>query len=235
MSAPDPLVLDRLAEATARLVRGVDAVPDDAWRGPSALPGWSRAHVAAHLALNAEGLAGALDGLAQGERRAMYVSAEARDRDIEDLAAADAAAVRTRLLAGSGRLAETITALPPHAWDGEVERVPGGQVFPVAAVPAMRWREVEVHHCDLDAGYARAAWPVEFAEHLVASLAARPGGPAGFAVEADDAPLRVELGEASDVVVRGAAADLGWWLSGRPVEDGTLSSSSGVLPQIGAW
>ena len=44
-------------DATQRLVRTVDGLDDEALGGPSGLPDWTRAHVVAHLALNAEGLA----------------------------------------------------------------------------------------------------------------------------------------------------------------------------------
>ncbi len=35
-------------------------------------------------------------------------------------------------------------------------------------------------------------------------------------------------------IVTGTAADLGWWLTGRPAPE-TLSCSHGELPEIGAW
>ena len=86
----DPL---DLSEATRRLVRTADGLSDDQYAEPSALPGWTRAHVLAHLALNAEGLAGALTGIVEGERveRIMAAKAESlgtskkeiRDRMVE--------------------------------------------------------------------------------------------------------------------------------------------------------
>ena len=57
-----------------RLVRTVDAITDDQWRQPSLLPGWTRAHVVAHLTLNAEGLSGALEGVHEGRPVPMYAS-----------------------------------------------------------------------------------------------------------------------------------------------------------------
>ena len=53
---PDPRLVELLDSGTRRLVRSVDAIPDDQWIQPSLLPGWSRSHVVAHLTLNAEGL-----------------------------------------------------------------------------------------------------------------------------------------------------------------------------------
>ena len=62
----DPQLLELLDSGTRRLVRSVDAMTDDQWRQPSLLPGWTRAHVVAHLTLNAEGLSGALEGVHEG-------------------------------------------------------------------------------------------------------------------------------------------------------------------------
>src|SRR6476469_10298614 len=92
---------DRLAEACQRLIRTVDRLENAGWAEPSGLPGWSRAHVVAHLALNAEGLAGALGGIVQGEPLAMYASQESRDRDLDDMAAAGPTELRSRLPGGT--------------------------------------------------------------------------------------------------------------------------------------
>ena len=55
-----------LPEATQRLVRTVDGLDDEALGAPSGLPDWTRGHVVAHLALNAEALAGVLEGVIEG-------------------------------------------------------------------------------------------------------------------------------------------------------------------------
>ena len=61
-----------------------DRLRDDEWPGQTECAGWSRAHVLAHLALNAEGLAGAVRGLRDGQPTPMYPSQTARDADIDD-------------------------------------------------------------------------------------------------------------------------------------------------------
>lgn len=241
---PDPQLLDLLHEASQRLVRSVDGVPDTEWRRPSLLPGWSRAHVAAHLVLNAEGLADALEGLGRGEAVPMYRSATARDEDIEALAAEEATEVRNRLLSSTARFAEAVAAVPEAAWEGRIERVPGGRSVPAAAVPAMRWREVEVHHVDLDAGYGPADWPLPFADALVDAMADRladrladgAGDGAGVRVVLVDAGRERGIGSVGPEapVVRGSAAEVGWWLSGRRPGPG-LECDRGALPQIGEW
>mgnify|MGYP003622708592 CR=1 FL=1 len=53
-SAPLETLRKRVQEATQRLLGDTIGISDDDWNGPSGLPGWSRAHVAAHLAANAD-------------------------------------------------------------------------------------------------------------------------------------------------------------------------------------
>ena len=58
---PDPsasqleAVLHLVSTTTARLLGDTIALSDDEWRAPSRLPGWSRAHVASHVARQADG------------------------------------------------------------------------------------------------------------------------------------------------------------------------------------
>ena len=68
----DPQLLELLDSGTRRLIRSVDAMTDDQWLQPSLLPGWTRAHVVAHLTLNAEGLSAALEGVHEGRPVPMY-------------------------------------------------------------------------------------------------------------------------------------------------------------------
>ena len=53
---------------------------------PTALPGWTRKHLVAHLAGNAEALLRLLHWAGTGERTPMYTSPEQRNADIESLA-----------------------------------------------------------------------------------------------------------------------------------------------------
>ncbi|WP_243057769.1 maleylpyruvate isomerase family mycothiol-dependent enzyme [Nocardioides sp. SR21] len=221
---------DPLPDATRRLIRTADALAETAYAEPSGLPGWSRAHVLAHLTLNAEGLAGALNGLG-GEATTMYTSEEARDADIATLAGQDPAVVRDRLLAACTAFGDALAAVPADAWDAEIERTPGGRRFPAAMVPTMRLREVEIHHADLDAGYTRADWSPEFSVSLLDAAVERPGQPA-FVAEPTDLDRRWEAGTGGPTVT-GAVADLGWWVTGRGGGSG-LSSNDGAVPTIGA-
>ncbi len=229
-ATPAPEAL--LAEATRRLVRTADGLDDGAYAEPSGLPGWSRAHVLAHLALNAEALAGALGGIVEARPVPMYASQEARDADIDDLAGKEPAAVRARLLGACTDLADALAAIPDDSWDASIERVPGGRTFPASAVPGMRLREVEIHHADLAAGYDRGAWPPQFAALLLDAMTTRDAAEAGFAAYATDLDRTWAYG--TGPTVSGAAADLGWWLTGRGDGAG-LTSDGGDLPRIEEW
>jgi maleylpyruvate isomerase len=243
MTSAPQLTADLLGVAAQRLTRTVDGFQGDDWSAPSLLPGWTRAHVVAHLALNAEGLARALRGVVadegdHDEPRTMYDSDERRDLDIAQLGTADPTELRDRLMAGTTALSDAMASVPPPGWEGRIERTPGGRTMPTAALPGMRLREVEIHHVDLDAGYARSEWSRDFADLLLEAMTKRLRPEAGFEVKPLDSDRTwVVDGDESELplpVVTGPAADLGWWLTGRPAPD-TLSCSHGELPEIGAW
>lgn len=231
VARPSP---DQIARADQALVRTVDGLADQDYAGASLLPGWTRAHVVAHLALNAEGLAGVLHGAHLGRPQAMYASPEARDSDIEDLATADPGALRERLLASTGQFAEALAAMHEGDWDGRFERTPGGPEFALVNVALMRVREVEIHHADLDAGYSPADWPEDFRVVLLESMTKRPH-PAPFSARPTDLDRTWHYGEGDGgPVVSGTSAALGWWLTGRGDGAG-LTTDAGTLPEVESW
>lgn len=237
--APDESLRDLLHQSTQRLVRAVDGMADDEWSGQSLLPGWTRAHVVAHLTLNAEGLDAALTGIVQGDQVPMYVSQDARDGDIDQLATADPSRLRTRFLGSVTGFADAVAALPGDQSATTIARVPGGRTFPVGAIPGMRLREIEIHHADLSLDYTRANWSTDFSGRLLDAMAKRTTWAHPFRARATDADRTWQYGEgdatgAGGPTVSGTAADLGWWLSGRG--DGVgLTSDDSELPGIEAW
>jgi maleylpyruvate isomerase len=234
----------QLGEASARLVRTVDGFHGDDWTTSSLLPGWARAQVVAHLALNAEGIARALRGVVadDGDPPAMYDSDDRRDSDIAELAAADSAQIRGRLLAGIAELDRAVAAVPDDRWDVRIERTPGGRQIRAGSFPGMRLRELEIHHVDLAASYTTADWSPAFAEHLLDAMVKRGGltdRAAAFELRPVDSARTwlIGAGEAEYPVpvVVGPAADLGWWLTGRRPASGSLTCSQGELPSIEGW
>jgi maleylpyruvate isomerase len=233
------LALDLLGDAAHRVTRTVDSLRGDDWRTSSLLPGWTRGHVVAHLALNAEGLSRCLHGVVGAEQdgaRPMYDSDEKRDSDIDDLARAHPSEIRDRLLGGTTVLHDAFAAMPEAAWERRVDRTPGGRSMRTSSLPSMRLRELEIHHVDLGLAYTTRDWSETFSVLLLNAMTKRLHPPERIEVRPLDVDRNWILGPHGDQgeVVTGPAADLGWWLTGRPAPE-TLSCSRGELPEIGAW
>jgi maleylpyruvate isomerase len=228
----DPQLVELLDSGTRRLVRSIDAMTDDQWRQPSLLPGWTRAHVVAHLTLNAEGLSGALEGVHEGRPVPMYRSDEARDSDIMDLSSASPSALRDRFLGSTTVIGEWIEELADNLAGTSVERTPGGRRFVAGDVGTMRVREVEIHHADLGLDYTAADWSADFVVLLMDFRAEIHDGP-GFVAEATDLARTWQF--ATDgPTVSGVGSALAWWVTGRGTGDG-LTSDDGRVPRIEAW
>ena len=193
-------------EATTRLLALVDRTPDLAV--PSLLPGWSRAHVVAHLAGNARSHVHMLQGTLEGTINDQYPGgAEGRAADIEELASRPADAV-VALHESAGQLDDLWRVAD---WSGLVRTLHGGPQ-PAHRLPWGRWREVEVHAIDLAAGYRPQDWPTPFLERLLPELLARTDLP----------PLDG---------VSGPSYALAAWLTGRSTGD----ELSGDLPVLPEW
>jgi maleylpyruvate isomerase len=181
--------IESLHHSDQRAVRTVDSLTDEQWAGPSILPGWTRAHVVAHLALNGEGFSGALEGLLEGHVVPIYPSNASRDAAIETLARAPYGEIRRRFFAATAHFRSVATRLSSRHWEATVTRLPDGPVWPAVDLVGARQREVEIHHVDLDAGYAYTDWPDDFACQLLDQVsgdhADSPDSPA-FAVRATD-------------------------------------------------
>jgi maleylpyruvate isomerase len=144
----------------------VDRLADDAFAEDSALPGWSRAHVVAHLARNADALVNLLTWASTGVETPMYPSRAVRDADIEATAAKSPTELRADYVAACDRLARAVEEMPADAWTAEVRNGQGVTV-PASLVPWMRAKEIWVHGTDLRAGLAFADLPADFATALV--------------------------------------------------------------------
>jgi maleylpyruvate isomerase len=194
-----------------RTVAGlVTRLTNEQFAEPSALPDWSRAHVVAHLARNADALVNLLDWARTGVETPMYPSRAARDAGIASTAAATPDDLRTDFAAARARLAETISAMPAEAWSATVRN---GQGKPVTAaeVPWMRAKELWVHGTDLRAGLAFADLPVGFCVALVDDVL-------GLFAGRDQMP---------DVRISATDVDRTWGSGPQPVE--------GPVPAIAAW
>jgi maleylpyruvate isomerase len=162
MDAAQRQLSDQIDHATQRLLgtARVMATPD--LRAPSLLPGWTRGHVLAHLARGADAMRNLLVGARAGEDRPAYLSAEARAADIEHGAGLEAKELVTDLADSAMALRTISKQLPDDAWQFPV-LILDSQRFPAEQLLTRRLVEVELHHCDLGAGYGPADWPAAFA------------------------------------------------------------------------
>jgi maleylpyruvate isomerase len=234
----DAPLVELLESGTRRLVRSVDKMTDEQWAEPSLLPGWSRAHVVAHLTLNAEGLSGALEGVHEGRSVPMYRSDEARDADIADLAKASPSALRERFLGSTTVIGEWVEELADNLAATLIERTPGGRRFPAGDVGVMRTREVEIHHADLGLSYTAADWPSEFVILLMDSRAGDEHDGSPFVAHATDLDRSWEFGRGGPTV-SGTGGALAWWVTGRPLSQvpggDELTSDDGSVPRMEPW
>jgi maleylpyruvate isomerase len=162
MDAAQRALSDQIDHATQRLLDDARTIPDAELRAPSLLPGWTRAHVLAHLARNADAMRNLLIGARSGQDRPAYASAQAREADIEQGAARTAKDLVADLADSSMALRTIVKQLPDQAWQVRV-RMLDSATFPAAELLTRRLVEVELHHCDLAVGYGPADWPAAFA------------------------------------------------------------------------
>lgn len=162
MDAAQRQLSDQVDQATQRLLDAARIIPEAELRAPSLLPGWTRADVLAHLARSADAMRNLLIGARTGQDRPAYASAEAREADIERGAGMTARDLVADLADSAMAFRTIAKQLPDEAWRVQV-RVLDSAPFPAAELLTRRLVEVELHHCDLDAGYGPADWPAEFA------------------------------------------------------------------------
>ncbi|MFJ2865364.1 maleylpyruvate isomerase family mycothiol-dependent enzyme [Kitasatospora sp. NPDC087314] len=237
-AASAALATERLGlveESTRHLLHTVSELKPAAVAEPSALPGWTRGHVLAHIARNADSLVNLLNGARTGTDIPQYASTEARDRQIEDDAPRPVDVQLADLAASHQRFAAAAAPMTGEAWTVEV-RHRTGYVFPASDIPWKRLAEVEYHHVDLAAGYTPAQWPEAFAVaefgRLAAGLAGHAGLPAVRLV-ADDTEDRGTIGEGEPALtVEGPVRALLAWLSGRSDGDGLRRTPDTALPQL---
>lgn len=168
--------VDACGRSQQHLVDQIAGLGDTDIARPSLLAGWTVGHVLTHLARNADAFTTMLRAAGAGRVAAMYPGGhDGRDADIESGARRDAASIIADVTSSGRALQAEMTTATPGAWEGHGIGLRGTPI-PCAAIPASRWREVEVHHSDLGLGYNPAQWPDAFVEaELPGALQALPG------------------------------------------------------------
>jgi uncharacterized protein (TIGR03083 family) len=245
--------IEMVRQASCRVLRAADDLGDHEVAEPCALPGWSRAELLTHLARNADGFRRLAEAARAGAVADMYPGgAPARAADITAGRDQSAIAVRADLRRATDALHEAWQQMPEDGWDA-IGRMASGEIT-VASTVAVRCREVEVHHVDLDVGYAPTDWPVAFVTRELAEALrtlpsrgsrGRPELDARYRIEAIDHGrawivvlhgARVSVREVDrvgdayadddvDAVVSGWGCDVLAWLLGRNSGSDTVTAS----------
>lgn len=216
----DPAVREQLAAVrlgTAYLRRVVGRVRDDELGDPSLLPGWTKAHVLAHIGYNARALARLVEWAATGVETPMYPSTEVRDREIDQGATVRPVALRDLVDHAAIDLDVRWRDLPDDRW-GEVVRTAQGREVPVSETVWMRQREVWLHAIDLDAGGRLSEAPAPVLERLLGDVTQTwrtRGATPHVELVPDDVSAPPAPEGPADVVVAGSAAALVGWAFGR--------------------
>ena len=200
-----------------------------------------------HWARNADGQSRMLAAAMHGEIAAQYPGGDAqRDSDIEAGAARPARLILGDVRTATGQIEDVWRRMPADAWSRPTAARRGPR--PAWTSVWARWRESEIHHVDLAAGYAHGHWPAEFVDLLlprvIPTLAARLDGEITVQVQTTDRDPPVTAtaaGAAGEpVIVRGPSSAVLCWLLGRGCAAAAdleiiRSGHAWQLPRLRAW
>ncbi|GGS78777.1 maleylpyruvate isomerase family mycothiol-dependent enzyme [Streptomyces violaceus] len=216
-------------EAHRTLERLVAELNDQQVAAASALPGWSRGHVLAHLTDNARMFARIAEHALRGELVAGYDGGvDERNAIISATAGRSAAEHRAELAAQTTGL----EAAWARATDIDWSRPVTFRNADLAATVFARWREAWIHMVDLELGVRPDDWPEELAAHAIGFLLGRL--PAGTRIRAQDGRRQWSVGDGPPgTVVTGRVRDLAAWLAGRTPTVSPVAVEG--LPALGPW
>lgn len=226
MSNDRPQVRQAITEATQALLGDCIQLAEDGWRAPSKLPGWSRGHVATHIARNAEAMTRVVRGMISGVPTFMYDSAEARASAIDQGAGRSGLDQQVDLDTTAGELDAAFDEVTD--WDQPVQLRPNVTLPNADAMLVHRLCEVVLHHVDLDCGFTIDDIEPATAWMLLASiglwLAERAEGFPPIRLVTTDAG-ELDLGGVQPVT--GTVNQLLGWITGRG-DGSSLDGTTGL-------
>lgn len=197
--------------STQRLLGDTITISQADWGQPTILPGWTRAHLATHLARNADVLRQAVERVVAGEPFRLDP-----DDDLTDLEQGSRRTpldLQIDLDTTAGQLTEVFSSLTHQQW-----QLPAGEGFTIADLPLARLNEVVLHHVDLDCGFSFvdidpqvARWLLEWNVRRRTDLADRPR----ITLQSSSG-YQASLGSyGGTVLISGSDANLLGWITGR--------------------
>lgn len=187
-----------LQRLTPMFLRAVDSLSDASFAEPTSLPGWTRAHVIAHVHSNAEALRRLVRWARTGDESRMYASPAQRSEEIESGARLEPGKLRALVHESAAALDDDLAQLTTAERENTVVTAQGRSIA-AAEIPWLRCREVGVHVIDLDAGVTFAELPDEFLAELVQDVIVRRTANGELAAVAAWLTGRARTGEAIGV------------------------------------
>nr|WSY56816.1 maleylpyruvate isomerase family mycothiol-dependent enzyme [Streptomyces sp. NBC_00886] len=212
-------------------------IDDRRLEGSSALPGWSGRHLLSHVGHNARALARLAHWAATGEPTPMYPSPSARAEEIDTGARWPVPRLLDFVDEEQDRLIAALDRIADERWQAEVVTAQGRTV-PASTIPWLRSRELWIHACDLPSSRGDFAdMPDDFVDALISDALTRRR-----TVQSCDLRVRVTDRDAgpehtgrAETYVRGPAADLARWLTGRGVAPGLRTATGELPPDLPPW
>lgn len=163
MAAPGQDI-ERVTAAHRRFIAHVERFDDDTIRRDSLLPGWTVAHVLAHVAKNADSHVRRARAAAESKIIDQYPGgAEGRAAEIDAAAKQPVDALVSEVKRSAAAVEAAWAETPPDAWDN-ITRDVGGRERALHELPARRWQEVEIHLVDLGTGVTHREWSDDFVD-----------------------------------------------------------------------
>lgn len=233
----------------AELHKAADAVSSQAAKlteadvpGPSALPGWTRGHVLAHIAGISNAMARQLEYAARGDTVELYDGGyDGRTKAIEMRAGHSLDQHRTDLDAALERALRAFDSLQADTgssaggWRAPIS-YRGGVVLDGGLA---LWRELVIHAADLNTGRGPETWSRQFCEHLFTFLAARVPEDQKLVLQPLGMPPATIGTGGRSTVISGMVTDIAAWLAGREPSLGSLRASAAAdgvdLPELLPW
>ncbi|NMR21201.1 maleylpyruvate isomerase family mycothiol-dependent enzyme [Cellulomonas fimi] len=233
--APGPTageLVAAIARSEQQLGGAMEPLTDAQVAAPSALPGWTRGHVLAHLVGVGAALARQIEHALRDELVDLYDGGQpARDAAVDAGAGLPAREHVRAVRRTVERIDGVLGRLAPQDWVRRV-RFRDADVRDVALA---WWRECSIHAVDLELGVGSEDWSRALCDHLTVFLAERVPVGTRLVLDADDEAWVRELGSGRPTVVRGRRADLVAWLAGRELQGRVEAAEHGELPVLGPW
>lgn len=223
-------------DGSALFSRALSAVSDSELQDASLLPDWTRAHVTAHVAANAQAIGRLLHWAATGEPTAMYPSLAERDREIAERSSLPADQLCAWFSQSDLAMQSAMESMSRESWENIVVTAQGREV-PARETLWMRSREVCIHAVDMHAGIEFDDLPDGFLLRLIDEAHVKHSSVEGcpaMVLQSDGGERWRVGGDGAEITVTGSLGSLAAWLTGRGA-NGVRDIEGAALPVLGKW